>query len=427
MRATLAEPSQFYWMTGIEDTFIATPYWKTKRTLDEYELTGHYRLWREDLDRVAELGVKKIRYGVPWYKINPAKGQWDFAHADPALERLLELSIDPIVDLVHYGVPTWIEGAFLHADFDRYMAEYAARLAERFKGRIFHYAPLNEPRITAWYGGKLGLWPPYERGWRGFVRVMLAACRGIVRTERALQDVDPDIVDVHVDATDLYETSDPDLAAETTRRQQIVFLALDLLTGKVVHDHPLFGWLLANGAEPSELDWFAENALELDLIGINLYPLFSKKVLQKSSRGLRVRMPYARGSLVETLAELYAARYGRPLWITETASEGTVARRRAWLEESVSAVARLRGRGVPVLGYTWWPMFALVTWAYRQGTKPVSAYLRQMGLWDLTPGPDGELARVRTPLVDAYKELVASGSARVGALVETKKEDGGVS
>ena len=52
MRVKLADPSGFLWMTGIEDTFISTPHPKTGRTLDEYELTDHYRVWRDDLERV---------------------------------------------------------------------------------------------------------------------------------------------------------------------------------------------------------------------------------------------------------------------------------------------------------------------------------------------------------------------------------------
>jgi beta-glucosidase len=38
----LTEPGAFWWSTGIEDTFITTPHPATGRTLDEYELTGHY-------------------------------------------------------------------------------------------------------------------------------------------------------------------------------------------------------------------------------------------------------------------------------------------------------------------------------------------------------------------------------------------------
>ena len=53
-------------------------------------------------------------------------------------------------------------------DFAEHMAEYAARIAERFRGHIRWYTPLNEPRIAAWYAGRLGWWPPYRRSWRGF-------------------------------------------------------------------------------------------------------------------------------------------------------------------------------------------------------------------------------------------------------------------
>jgi beta-glucosidase len=67
---------------------------------------------------------------------------------------------------------------------------------------------------------------------------------------------------------------------------------------------------------------------------------------------------------------------------------------------------------VPLVGFTWWPMFALVTWAYRQGHRPISDHLGQMGLWDL----DANLNRIPTPLVDAYRALVSGGSNAAGRL-----------
>src|SRR5687767_5925896 len=144
----LVSSDTFLWLTGIEDTFITAPWPKTGRTLDEYELTEHYQRWSEDIDLMAQLGVQTSRYGVPWHRINPAPGKWDWSFADKTLNRLLERGIDPIVDLVHYGLPPWIENAYLNPDFPAYMAEYSARLAERFKGRIHAYTPLNEPRVT---------------------------------------------------------------------------------------------------------------------------------------------------------------------------------------------------------------------------------------------------------------------------------------
>jgi beta-glucosidase len=252
-RHRLLEARTFVWCTGIEDTFITAPSAKTGRTLDEYQLTDHYGRYAEDIAAMPELGVSAARYGIPWHRINPQRGVWDWEWTDRALDALLATGIEPIVDLVHYGLPPWIDGAFLNPDFPSYMAEYAGRVAERFKGRIHAYTPLNEPRITAWYCGRLGWWPPFERSWRGFVRVMLGVCRGIVQTTEALRAVDEDILAVHVDATDLYETDDPSLEDEARRRQDIVFLALDLVSGRIGAAHPLQAWLLRNGATESGL------------------------------------------------------------------------------------------------------------------------------------------------------------------------------
>ncbi len=204
----------FLWATGIEDTFITEPWPTTGRILDEYQLTGHYEHWESDLDLMASLGIRTARYGVPWHRINPAPGEWDWKWADDPLNRMVDLGIDPIVDLVHYGTPQWIEGAFTNPRYSEFVSEFAVRLAERFSGKIFAYTPLNEPRITAWYCGRLGWWPPHKHGTHGFLEVMVGVCRGIVETTNAIRKINPENVIVHVDATDLYEAdvSQPDLA-----------------------------------------------------------------------------------------------------------------------------------------------------------------------------------------------------------------------
>jgi beta-glucosidase len=414
----LMRPDAFQWLAGIEDTFITSASPKTGRTLDEYELTGHYTDWHDDIALFADLGLRAVRYGIPWHRVNPSAGCWDFSWTDRSLDRLLELGIQPVVDLVHYGLPLWIEKSWLDPDVPGRMAEYSARVAERYKGRVHTYTPLNEPRVTAWYCGKLGWWPPARRGWRGFFAVLVAVCRAIVRSSQALRAVDPEIVHVHVDATDLYDAETLDLAGEAARRQELVFLALDLVSGRVGRDHPLHAWLRSNGVAPAELDWFENHAIDLDLIGINLYPLFSGKRLVRRSGNLRIRMPYAGADIIDRLAEMYWNRYRRPLLISETASEGTVRRRMAWLDDSVEAVRRVRARGIPLIGYTWWPLFALVTWGWREGSKAPPHYLKQMGLWNLEPR-DNRLERIATPLVERYRGLVARGWASAGRLEQT--------
>jgi beta-glucosidase len=418
--AQALEQGGFSWLTGIEDTFITASHPRTGRTLDEYELTEHYRRWHEDLGLVAELGVPAMRYGVPWHRIQPAPHVWDFSWTDRPVERLAALGIEPVLDLVHYGVPGWLTGAFAHDDYDRRVEEYSERVAERYRGSVRAFTPLNEPRITAWYTGKLGLWPPGKRGWPGFLKVLGRIARGIVKTTNALERAVPGATIVHVDAGDVYEAATPDLTGEARFRQDVGFLALDLVSGRVDEQHPLYGWLRELSFGENELVWFAEHRIRLDVLGINVYPLFSLKRLRRVGGRMRVDMPYASAGIVERLAREYYERYGRPIVITETATEGSVAKRRAWLDASVEAVRSARAKGIPLLGYTWWPMFALVAWAYRRGSLPAGAYLKQMGLWNLDDGAGG-LARTRTALVDRYSELAASGLDAVGRIrAETK-------
>ena len=409
----LTTPEAFLWATGIEDTFITAPWPQTGRTLDEYELTGHYERWWSDLALMREAGVKAARYGIPWHRIQPARNQWNWDFVDRAFDRLLELGVEPIVDLVHYGLPPWIENAYLHPNFPQFMAEYAAHVAERFSGRIYAYTPLNEPRITAWYCGRLGWWPPHRRGWRGFVSVMMAVCRGIVQTVHALRSVEPDALIAHVDATDLYRTDEPAFETEAAHRQEIVFLALDLVSGRLRPEHVLWPWLRKQGASPTDLEWLISYAIDLPLIGINLYPMFTNKRAERTGQGrLRWVMRYGTGELVERLGRLYWERYRAPIFISETASVGSVKRRQDWLLASIAAVKRLREQGVPLVGYTWWPLFALVTWAYRQGAHAPEYYLKQMGLWDL----DAHLNRIPTSLVARYLQLTEGGVEAIGRL-----------
>lgn len=412
-RAPAALP--FVWATGIEDTFIPTPWPATGRSLDEYALTGHYRQWRADLDRLAMLGVPAARYGLPWYRLQPAPRRWVWDWADRVLDRFAELGISPLLDLVHYGTPRWMPQGFLDPDFAPRMAEFCAAVATRYRDRLRWVTPMNEPRIAAWYAGMLGWWPPNRRGWRGFLAVLLAAARGLAASIAALRSAAPALAILHVDASDLYVAAEPALEREAALRQALVFLVLDLLDGRVDAQHLLHPWLLARGVSPAALAEFETARLDIDILGINLYPMFTLKRLERGGRGQRVRMVYATAELIGRLFALYAARCARPLMITETATRGTVRRRLAWLADSVDAVRAARAAGLPVIGYTWWPLFSMIAWAYRQGTLPLERYLLHLGLWDLDASTPG-LPRRPTALVEAYQALVAGGENAVGRL-----------
>ena len=408
----------FWWAVGIEDTFVTSPYPRTGRTFDAYALTEHDTRWASDIDGIADMGVPVARYGLPWPLINPSRGHWDWAWTDRAVGRLLERGITPIVDLVHYGTPLWMDDSFLNPDYPQWVADYAARAAERFRGRVHLWTPLNEPRMTAWHCGRTGMWPPYGRSWDGFVAVLMALVRGIVGTVKALAEVDDSNACVHVDAANRWLPPEPaddvQLLALTEFRAQLAFLALDLLSGGVDEQHPLWPWLIAHGGDPADLESFRRDRIELDMVGVNAYPMLSQKQFLRTSAGRpRIRFPYGTAETIETIAAEYWRRYRCPLLIGETAARGRVNRRLAWLAESVEGVRRARAAGIPLVGYTWWPLFDLVSWTYRQGRRPLEDYLVPMGLWQLD---SKTMDRTPTPLVDAYRDLVAGGIEAVGPL-----------
>jgi beta-glucosidase len=409
-------PDTFWWSVGIEDTFVPTKSPVTGRRLDLYELTDHYERWSEDIDLMASLRVPTVRYGLPWPRINRDRDRWDWDWSDRALERLSSRGIEPIVDLVHYGTPDWLDTSFLDPDYPRAVADYAARAAERYRGQVRLWTPLNEPRITAWHCGRTGAWPPHRRSWSAFLAVLTALARGTVLTVEALQAADPANVVVHVDAANHWlppdPPTDPDLQDQTAFREHLVFLALDLLTGTVTEQHPLYDWLIRHGGVEDDVRWFDGRLPVLDVVGFNFYPMLSQKQFVRSPTGrIRIRYPYGDAAALGSVMTKYWQRYRRPLMLTETAGRGGVRRRQAWLEESVSAVRSAREAGIPVLGYTWWPLFDLISWTYARGRKPLADYLVPMGLWQLDPAT---LDRRPTPLVQTYAALVAQGDAAVG-------------
>ena len=408
-------PSDFIWATGIEDTFVPQTR-KGHRPLDEYQLMGHYQHWREDLILAQELGVRAIRWGIPWYRVEPFPGEFDWRWTDDVIPYLVkELGITPIVDLMHYGCPFWLRREFVSNAYPEAVATYAGAFAARYAGLVRWYTPLNEPLVTALMCGRRGTWPPYLRSEVGYLQVLVKVAQGIVRTCAAIRAADPEAILVHVEACGLSRTAREDLQALAEEDRDRGFLPTDLVTGRVNPNHRLFGWLVRNGTSPDELDALAAAAPRLDLIGLNFYPQWSTTQLYIDKRGrLAYRPVEQEGSGFSGLIEEYWARYGIPVMVTETSAAGGEDIRARWLESSVAAVRELRSRGVPVLGYTWFPLFTMIDWRYRFGRGPLEEYRLELGLYTLDGGGP---ARWRpTPLVEQFHSYVSAPDEAIGTL-----------
>lgn len=400
---------KFVFAGGIEDTFV--PHGKPGyRPLDEYELTQHYGQWRGDLERAKTLGITMIRWGVPWYRVGPERGHFDWSFTDEVIPLMVdELGIQPIIDLVHYGTPDWMEGSFSNPDYPSYVSEYAAAFASRYKRLVKYYTPLNEPTVNADFAGRRAEWPPYLDGDEGYLRVLLPIARGIQMTSAAISKERPDAVFVAVEAMHLSRALEPKAKSAARLAFFQDMLCFDLASGRVNSRHPLWRWLMANGASKNMLTALRNNAVKQDVLGVNFYP-WSGQVFDLDVEGEPVIVGNAvTGSqFADVMRQVYA--YAQtPLMVTETSSPGDIKTRRRWMSDTLNAVATVRREKVPVLGYTWFPLLTMIGWEYRTSTKPIEEHLLHLGLWDCHFDGNGTFVRVETPLVADYKRRVRAG------------------
>lgn len=405
------ENGELHFALGIEDTFVPQTR-DGERAIDEYGLTEHYEHLETDLELVSEVGAEMLRWGVPWYRVAPEPGVWDWSWVDRAIAKVDELGIRVVVDLIHYGTPLWLDQQFANPDYAKHAAEFSQRFAARYRDSVTDYTPVNEPMIHALFSGEYGYWPPYLEGPDGLVTIATALAEGFVLSQQAIAaELGQRATFVHVDAGMLYvgDTDAPEHAETVTRLRHQSYLVEDLVTGLVGEGHPLLTQLRAGGVSDARLAWFRDNAVRPDVMGVNYYPLNSTEVFEA---GVHHRGGFADprptfDAGIDGLREVlrgYAARYGAPVMLTETCVTGTVAERISWLDRSMQAVHGLREQGIPVVGYTWWPLFDMYEWTYRHSSLPRADHLLTMGLFDLVETPGGRLDRERNPVADRFAE-----------------------
>lgn len=376
------------------------------RSLDEFTLTQHYELWQEDLERVASLGVSHLRWGPPWYQVQPGRTSFDWRWTDQVLETMASLKITPLLDLVHYGTPLWLERSFDDPDYPAYIADYAAAFAERYKGLVRYYTPLNEPLIAAEYCGKLGQWPPYYAEESCQARLILQLVRGQQLTMQRLRTIVPDCVLVAVEALNWHYTSQAALQPQINEWLDARFLSFDLVTGQLTAGQPGYRYLLAQGCSEVEIELILAQAQPFDWFGVNFYPWSGGKVSRNSQGTYRVNRRSLTGQHLEPLLHLAYQKTRLPLLVTETSARSDVPGRARWMAETLAAVECGRVSGLPVIGYTWFPVFSMIDWRYRLDRRPLTKHLLHLGLWDCQPDEAGVLQRYETHLVTDYRRYL---------------------
>ncbi|MEK3834121.1 MULTISPECIES: glycoside hydrolase family 1 protein [unclassified Paenibacillus] len=114
---------------------------------------NHYRLYREDIERLAALGLNSYRFSIEWARIEPEEGQFDEAameHYRDVLRTCSNLNVTPVVTLHHFTSPQWLisaggwEAEGTPARFARYCAHVMSQLGDQ----IPYVCTINEANIS---------------------------------------------------------------------------------------------------------------------------------------------------------------------------------------------------------------------------------------------------------------------------------------
>lgn len=330
-----------------------------------------------DLDAIAALGIRTVRYPVLWETISPDDpAQADWTWHDARLQKLCELGITPIAGLVHHGSgPSYTD--LLDARFPAMLAEHARRVATRYPW-LTQFTPVNEPLTTARFSGLYGHWYPHGRSMATFLQALVIQCKAIVLSMQAIRLITPEAQLIQTE--DLGKTfSTPRMDYQAEHENQRRWLSFDLLCGRIDRHHPWFQYFLNAGIDANDLEFFRQNICLPDVIGINHY-LTSERYLDHRHEHYppahlanndrdayadveAVRIDSAEASTGPQARLLEAwERYGLPLAITEVHHGCSRDEQLRWLVEVWQAANGARAQGVPVRAVTIWSLFGCVDW-----------------------------------------------------------------
>lgn len=411
---------------------------------DNKVAADHYHHWKEDVELMAELGMKVYRMGFAWSRIMPdASGTPNpegLAFYDGLIDTLLEKGIEPFVTLYHFECPQALVDAF-GGWKDRRMIDAYLRYAEicftHFKGRVKLWATVNEqliataaPIMTGNYekDPQKNLQDVYQMSYH----VSLAEHRAIA----LLRTIDPEAKIGPVCAIQVVypqSSKSEDILAAENAEELMEFYLLDL---SVRGEYPPYvaSYLKAHGLYPrtEPEDAAALKASSPDFIGVNYY--FSICVKEKEGPVNYNQPPFWVSDAFDICDNPYLRktewmdkgidpmglhigmrkiynRYRLPMIVTENGmacseqlgEDGHIhdTYRIEYLREHIQQIAVMLEEGLPVFGYCPWSFLDVVS--SHQG------YAKRYGLVfvDRTDTDIKQCARVKKDSFYWYQQVIA--------------------
>jgi beta-glucosidase/6-phospho-beta-glucosidase/beta-galactosidase len=379
-------PGNFMFATGIECSYPTIDNGKIRR--DQLEECGHYKYWKKDLQLVKDLGLKVLRYGLPYYSIHRGEGRYDWSFADEVMNEMKRLKITPILDLLHFGLPEWL-GNFQNPELPVHFSNYAKAVAKRYPW-VRYYTPVNEIYVTAKMSAKDGVWNEQLKSDKAFVTAMKHIVAASILATHSIVQHRPDAIIIQSETAEFLHEAKADQSQEIKLINKQRLLSLDLLYA-YQPDADVYNYLMDNGMTREEYDWFMKGEPPgYQVMGNDYY-----------GRNEKIIKPDNSISIAEDvmgwyqITKSYYDRYKKPVMHTET-NTFDAEQAPGWLWKQWINILRMRADGVPVLGFTWYSLIDQIDWD--TGLAKKNNTVNACGLYDLNREP--------RPVAAEYKMLL---------------------
>jgi len=368
----------FAFATGIEcsnPTIVDAAGKRIRR--DMLDECGHYKQWRSDLQLVKELGTPVLRYGLPNHRIHLRPDRYDWSFADDAMNEIKRLGIAPILDLLHFGIPDWL-GDFQNPEMPMHFAAYAGAVAQRYPW-VRGYTPVNETYVSSRNSGWHGLWNERLRTERAFITALKHLVAANLLASAAIARHRPNAVFITSESAEYTHHVSTNPSHDVKLNNKLIFLPMDLLYSKSP-DADVLLFAQDNGLTRDEFMWFMRTSPSgFQIMGNDYYGHNEKLLLPDGT------LMYGEDVLGWYLITLrYYRRYYKPVMHTETSTPNPDENPR-WLWKQWANVLRMRRDGIPVLGFTWYPLTDHIDWDTQLAEK--NGRVNHAGLYDMDRQP----------------------------------------
>lgn len=197
-------PKEFLWGSAIsayqaEGGNIGADWYSWEKTHPGIELctdaASHYRYWEEDLLLLEELNQNAFRLSLEWSRIEPEPRRLNIEaleHYRQVLLRLRQRGITAFVTLNHFTLPQWFLnlGGWERRQNIEAFVNFVDFIVKEFKDLVDFWIPLNEPMMYASLAYYEGRFPPGQKSWFAFHRVVVHMIEAQKRSYEKIHSID---------------------------------------------------------------------------------------------------------------------------------------------------------------------------------------------------------------------------------------------